>query len=264
LRIWLILFAVTLAAAGQARQGGQARGDRTHQFLGLGRVPDPAAAARGEKLYAPNCSFCHGAKATGAEGPNLIRSAVVLHDDHGELIGQVVSNGRPEKGMPAFPNLTKEQIADIAEFLHMRVELVANRGTYKRLDIVTGDPKEGEAYFNGAGRCNTCHSVSGDLAHIATKFPQPDQLQARFLYPSGVPRRATVILDSGASVSGEIKSIDDFHISIVDDAGDYHSWSRDDVKKIDIADPLAPHVELAAHYTDKEMHNLTAYLMTLK
>ncbi len=250
-------------SASKAKRGGQGAVG-THQFLGLGREPDAAAAARGEKLYAANCSFCHGAKATGAEGPNLIRSGVVLHDDHGELIGQVVTNGRPQKGMPAFPNLSKEQIGDIAEFLHMRVELVANRGTYKRLDIVTGDPKQGESYFNGAGRCSTCHSVSGDLAHIAAKFPEPDQLQARFAFPGGVPRRATVTLDSGKSFSGVVKSIDDFHISIEDHEGNYHSWSRDNVKRVEISDPLAAHIQLAAHYTDKNMHDLTAYLMTLK
>src|ERR1051326_1720513 len=130
------------------RGGGRGGRGGTREFLGLGRAPDPQAAARGEKLYAPNCAFCHGEKARGASGPNLVRSEVVLHDDKGELIGPLISKGRVEKGMPAFANFTEEQLADLAEFLHMQVELVANRGIYKRLNVVTGDAKAGEAYFN--------------------------------------------------------------------------------------------------------------------
>ena len=118
------------------RGGGRGAGGRggTREFLGLGPAPDAAAAARGEKLYAPTCGFCHGDKARGASGPNLVRSEVVLHDEKGELIGAVVSQGRPDKGMPAFAQFTKDQLYDIAQFLQMQVELMANRGIYKRLE----------------------------------------------------------------------------------------------------------------------------------
>jgi cytochrome c oxidase cbb3-type subunit III len=100
--------------------------ERTRAFLGLGPAPDLVAAGRGEKLFGSNCAFCHGVKATGAEGPDLVRSAMVLHDEKGELIGPIVLKGRPEKGMPSFPSFTPAQIYDIAEFLHARVEAVAN------------------------------------------------------------------------------------------------------------------------------------------
>ena len=66
----------------QSRRSGAS----TREFLGLGRAPDPAAAERGEKIYAPNCAFCHGAKANGASGPDLVRSPLVIHDEKGELI----------------------------------------------------------------------------------------------------------------------------------------------------------------------------------
>ncbi len=250
-------------AAGTRRAGPPGRGN-TREFLGLGKAPDAAAAARGEKLYGPACAFCHGTQATGAEGPNLVRSEVVLHDEKGELVGPVLLKGRPDHGMPAFPNLTPDQVYDISEFLHMRVELVANRGTYKRLNVVTGDAKKGEAYFNGAGQCATCHAVTGDFAKIGAKFTEPDQLQTRFVYPaSRGPRQAKVTLKSGETISGTIKRIDDFSISLVDGKGTYHYWPRADVK-IEIPDPLAAHRELAAKYTDDDMHNLTAYLVTLK
>ena len=142
----------------RGRGGGRGGRGNTREFLGLGPPPDAAAAARGEKLYAPNCAFCHGEKARGGEGPNLVRSVIVLHDEKGESIGPAILKGFPDRGMPPFPNFAEGQLYDIAQFLHLQVELVANRGIYKRLNVVTGDARAGEAYFNGAGGCKGCHS----------------------------------------------------------------------------------------------------------
>ena len=250
----------------QAEQGNRGRGIR--DFLGLGAAPDPVAAERGQKLYAPSCAFCHGEKARGAEGPNLLRSPLVLHDEKGELIGPVLLQGRADKGMPRFPSLTEAQVYDIAQFLHLQIELAANRGIYKPLDVVTGDPKKGESYFNGAGRCNTCHSVTGDLAHIARKYP-PDQLQNRFLWPAsggaGRARKVTVTLPSGETITGTLKRIDDFNVSLYDSTGSYRSWSRENTNiKVDIDDQLSAHRELLEKYSDDEIHNILAFLVTLK
>ena len=197
LYVFLLAPALPLSAQDDippAGRGGRGGGN-TREFLGLGPAPDAAAAARGEKLYTPNCGFCHGEKARGAGGPNLVRSALVLHDEKGECIGPTVTKGFPDKGMPAFPNFAEGQLYDIAQYLHLQVELVANRGTYKRLNVVTGDAKAGEAYFNGAGGCNACHSVTGDLAHVGSRY-QPDQLQTRFIWPGGRGARQGAESDS--------------------------------------------------------------------
>lgn len=254
-----ILFAM-FAMAAFAQRGGQG----TREFLGLGTPPDPVAAERGERLYTPNCAFCHGAKANGAEGPDLVRSPLVLHDEKGDLIGPLIQQGRADKGMPAFPQMTAAQAADIAQFLHMRVELAANRGLYKVQNIVVGDAKTGEAYFNA--NCRTCHA--SDLAHIASKF-SPVDLQAVFLWPAAGrgrgPRqtKVTIVLPSGQPITGTLKRLDDFDVSIYDGEGVYHSWPRDQVK-VEIPDPLAGHRELVAKYSDDDMHNVLAYLVTLK
>jgi hypothetical protein len=196
---------------------------------------------------------------------------VVLDDEKGELIGPVVSQGRPDKGMPAFPSLTKDQLYDVAEFLHMQVELVANRGLYKRLNVVTGDAQAGKAYFNGAGGCKNCHSPTGDLARIGARYAS-DQLQTRFIWPGGgggfgrsggTAQKVTVTLPSGETIAGAVKRLDDFDISIFDTKGAYHSWPRDSVN-VQLEDRLAGHRQLLEKYTDKDMHNLTAYLVTLK
>lgn len=243
------------------------RAIRTREFLGLGRMPDAKMAAEGAKIFGPTCGFCHGSDARGGSAPDLLRSSVVLDDNQGELIGQTVHDGRPTKGMPAFPSLTSEQLRDIAEYLHLQVELAANRGTYKTLNIVTGDAKAGEAYFNGAGKCSTCHSVTGDLAHIGAKMSPPD-LQQTFLYPAPFGRRTppkvTVTLQDGKTISGTLKHLDDFYVSLYDAQGNYQSVPLQKGIQVQVEDKLVFHRQMLAKYTNQQMHDLTAYLVTLK
>jgi cytochrome c oxidase cbb3-type subunit III len=240
---------------------------------GYEEVP-PDVLDRGEKIYQANCSFCHGANAKGGEsGPNLVRSLVVLHDEHGAQIGQVVLNGRPEKGMPKFP-FTPQQVSDIAAFLHDKVRAAALRGTYQILNIVTGDPKQGEAYFNGEGGCSGCHSVTGDLAHIGSRMDPVDlqqhivmPRQGRGLAPADQKQAVsvTVTTASGETMSGILDHIDDFNVSFTDQNGDYHSLRRNgEVPTVKLSDPMNAHTELLRKYKDSDIHNLTAYLVTLK
>jgi cytochrome c oxidase cbb3-type subunit 3 len=257
--VWIGLFAAGL----YAQDGGRGGRAGIREFLGLGPPPDAAAAARGEKLYAPNCGFCHGDKARGAAGPNLVRSTFVLHDEKGETLGPVLTKGFVEKGMPAFPQFTPDQIYDLAQFLHLQVDLVANRGTYKRLNVVTGDARAGEVKFLAS--CASCHSPTGDLAHIGSRY-EPDQLQTRFVWPAGrggARPKVTITLTSGEKITGTLKKIDDFDVSLYDSTGTYRSWRRDQVGVI-IEDRLVGHRKLLEQYTDADMHNLTAYLVTLK
>ena len=238
---------------------------------------DPAVLDRAQKLYQANCSFCHGANAKGGEsGPNLVRSLVVLHDEHGAQIGQVVLNGRVEKGMPKFP-FSEQQVSDISAFLHDKVRAAALRGTYQILNIVTGDPKKGEAYFNGEGGCAGCHSVKGDLAHIASKM-EPVDVQQHIVMPregrnfagrgpeaKGQAITVKVTTASGQELHGVLDHIDDFNVAFTDDAGERLSFVRNgDVPKVDLTDPMKAHTALLAKYTDSDIHNLTAYLETLK
>jgi cytochrome c oxidase cbb3-type subunit III len=260
----LALAPVLPSPAQEPQQQEDSRAVHTREFLGLGRMPDARMAAAGAQIFAPTCGFCHGANARGASGPDLLRSAIVLDDNQGELIGQTVHQGRPAKGMPAFPSLTDEQVRDIAEYLHLQIELAANRGTYKPLNVVTGDAKAGEAYFNGAGKCNTCHSVSGDLAHIGSKMNPPD-LQQAFLYPTKPSTaKVTVTLSDGTRISGSLKHLDDFYVSLYDTEGSYHSIALEKGIAVEVEDKLLFHRKMLDQYTNQQMHDLTAYLVTLK
>jgi mono/diheme cytochrome c family protein len=247
-------------------------------FLAIGAPPDPEAVKRGQALFVSTCGFCHGSNATGGNtGPDLVRSVLVLHDQGtGKEIGPVIHNGRPGKGMPSF-NLSDAQIKDIAAFLLSRTQAAANRGGYKIQNIVTGDSKEGEAYFNE--HCASCHSATGDLAHIASKY-DPVALQGRFLYPQtehrpgmeGPPpdprgeKTVTVTLASGQTYNGKLERIDDFSVALTEPSGVYHSWLFDAEKGINVQvhDPLKEHLDLLKQYTNADMHNILAYLETLK
>jgi cytochrome c oxidase cbb3-type subunit 3 len=224
---------------------------------------DAAAAERGKGTFSSSCSFCHGSQATGTEqAPNLLRSPLVFQDHNGDTLGPFLKQGRPTLGMPAFPSLPASQVQDIAAFLHSRIQAVRGNRLPETAMLV-GDPKAGLAYFNGAGKCSSCHSPTGDLAHIATK-DQPLALTTAFLTPPAKPVHVSVVLPSGQTVSGTLDYMDEFTVSLVDDSGARRSWPKDQTKSIDVVDPLAAHKALLPVYTDKDIHDLLAYLVTLK
>jgi mono/diheme cytochrome c family protein len=245
-----------------------------------GSKEDPAAVERGGKLFVTNCGGCHGATARGGVGaPDLIRSVLVLDDEKGILIAPVIRNGRLEQGMPA-SNLGDAQIADIVAWLHVQTYAAGHRSTYAFQDVLTGDAKRGEAYFRSAGTCHTCHSAAGDLKGVGGRY-DAFTLQARWLNPRGgrgggrggrggaASTRSvitvTVTPASGPAVSGTLDRVDDFSVSLHDASGDYHSFTRDGATpKVEIHDPLKAHSELLGKYTDADIHNVTAYLVTLK
>jgi cytochrome c oxidase cbb3-type subunit III len=247
------------------------------QQQALGPQTDTAAVERGQQLLGQECGFCHGSNARGgSSGPDLTRSALVQEDENGVQLGDFLRVGRPDRGMPKF-DLSAAQIADLAAFLHSEIYLAANRRLYKILDVLVGDPKAGEAYFNGAGRCATCHSPDRDLKGIGAKYDAV-ALQGRVVYPrrgaiSGSPAhedpnavRATVSLPGGGSVTGAIVRLTDFEVTIYDATnGERRSWLRNgDTPRVVVSDPLQAHMDQLLKWTDADMHNVTAYLASLK
>jgi cytochrome c oxidase cbb3-type subunit 3 len=237
---------------------------------------DPAVVERGKALYGVNCNFCHGSDARGGEGgPNLLRSEMVLNDKAGEGIAPVVQNGRPDQGMPKFP-LTLPQISDIAAYIHSFSVGGYDVSRMTPPSILVGDAKAGQTYFQS--KCASCHSITGDLKGLATKFSDPKTLQNIWLNPSGgrfgrpgqvttnVPlTTVTVTLPSGQKFEGRLGRIDDFIVALTEKDGTQHTFRRDgETPKVEIHDPLQPHKDLLPSYTDKDIHNLTAYLVTVK
>jgi cytochrome c oxidase cbb3-type subunit 3 len=248
---------------------------------------DPAVVVRGKALYDVNCSLCHGPDLRGGQlnGPNLLRSQVVLTDQAGELILPIVRGARAERGMPPVP-LPDDDVKAVAEYIHSIVALSPRQGmpppgaTAPALNVLVGDAAAGEKFF--AAKCSGCHAVTGDLRGIATRIPDPKTLQNTWVSGgggrggrgapgagpaggSGPVTTVTVTLPSGEKAEGRLVRIDDFAVSLLEEDGAVRTIRRDgDRPAVVIHDPLEPHRQLLAAYTDKNMHDMTAYLATLK
>src|SRR5438445_491609 len=237
----------------------------------------PEQVARGQQLFKSNCSFCHGSDGRGGEtGPNLVRDQVVLADQHGELIAPVVQNGIPGRGMPKL-TLSATEIADIAAWLHSQP--LSDRGAPSTLDILVGNAKQGEAYFNGAGHCTQCHSVKGDLAGIGGRY-EPKMIQnlvvsggggrrgrrsAGAAPPQPLATTVTVTLPSGQAITGELDHISAFVVALREPDGTYKSFARhDSIPQVVVTNPRQWHIDMLPKWRDSDIHNLTAYLVTLK
>ena len=265
----LLLGALVLASMGvaAAQEPGPSTPAAGKQSTSPARKSYPPALIQsGRDLFRQDCSFCHGRDAGGGEsGPDLTRSKLVTEDVDGDKIGPVVRNGRPDKGMPRF-NRSDQQIASLTAFIHVQLYLALTRtGGRKGVDVAdlqTGNVEAGKKYFTGAGGCSTCHSPTGDLVGIASRFSGLG-LEEQMLYPRHAKSKVTVTPASGQAITGTLAYLDEFTVALIDATGAYRSWRTGDVQyKVDA--PVNAHVELLPKYTDDDIHNLMAYLQTLR
>jgi mono/diheme cytochrome c family protein len=289
----LLLLSVALACAATAfaQGGGRGRGaigasgGPPQPALAGGRfkVYPPEAIARGLTAYNTTCGYCHGAKAKGGNaGPDLITSDVSLHDEDGIGMAEYLKGAAHEKAVKL--NLEQAAVYDIAAYIHSRIIVAAITREEVHPDEVlkAGNAKEGEAYFNGAGGCAKCHSPEGNLKGIGAKY-DPVALQDKIVNPRsgggrggrggfGAPSApgpttitATVTLPDGKTFNGVAVVNTDFYVTLRFDDGSTQTWARNNgIPKVELHDPLAAHVEIMKKLKDSDMHNLTAYLATLK
>jgi len=261
-----------------ARGGGQ--GAPTQGFPAQQRPPgDATLIARGNTLYGIHCRSCHGADLRGGEqgGPNLLRSEVTLNDQSGELIQSVIREGRRNPGMPPMPaiDLSADDSRAIAEYIHSILATARGQGSPPpgppvTLNVLVGDASAGRTYFEA--KCSSCHSATGDLRGIGSRFASPAQLQNLWVAGGAggrgsgtTPITAIVTLRGGQKIEGRVLRSDDFIIALAMADGTSRSFRRDgDVPKVEISNPRAGHIKLLPGYTDKDIHDVTAYLVTLK
>lgn len=222
--------------------------------------------AAGQSKFVQDCGFCHGRDAGGGEdGPDLTRSKLVAEDVSGDKIGPVVRNGRPQNGMPRF-TVSDQELASLVAFIHTQKSIAESQKGGRRgvdvSDLQTGNLEAGKRYFNGEGKCSSCHSPSGDLAGIAKRFGGL-KLEERLLYPRGAKSKIAITLPSGETIAGQLAYQDEFNVAVRDSSGWYRSFPVSKVKfKVDA--PAEAHADLLAKYTDDDIHNLMAYLQTLR
>lgn len=254
---------------------------------------DPAVVERGRTLYGTLCRACHGGDLRGGDigGPNLLRSQLVLNDQQGELISPVIRDGRVPVGggtpMPPQPQLAEADLKAISEYIHSVARTTQPQGGPPRgepleLNLLVGDARAGEAYFQK--ECARCHATTGDLAGIGTRVTNIGQLQDSWVGgrragaagPPGAPAadnprrtvRVTVKFSDGSQQSGALARVDDFVVAFTTSDGRYRSYLRRSatprIASVQLEDPLAPHRALWTRLTDKDMHDVTAYLAGVK
>ena len=284
-----------IATPAQAQRGGGGRGAGGGAAASGAARPvditaktsfDMASVDRGGKLFSAQCASCHGANARGGTGTktdvDLLRSEIVVMDHSGRELPEFLAIGRPEKQMPKF-ELSHDDGVDLATWLHYQVSLVTLWQQYTRMNVLSGDAKAGEAFFNGSvGKCSTCHSVTGDLKGIGQKNNHDaGTLQAAILGGGGRGGgrgggagggrgsggagggnvTATVTLASGEKFTGSPSLINDFVVEIRLPSGERKSWLRNNGwPQVTEVNKLQPHIDLTLKYTDADIHNLAAYL----
>jgi cytochrome c oxidase cbb3-type subunit 3 len=234
----------------------------------------PELVAAGERQYSAQCGFCHGLDAAGGSGgPDLTRSTLVAGDFRGDEIIPVIRAGRLDADvpMPAFPALGDEDLEAIVAFIHdqkARAEsLEGGRRAVTAEDVQSGDVAAGRRYFER--QCTQCHSAGGDLAGIASRIDGLD-LMRRMLNPrvgSGPSVRGapTVVVTTpaGGTYAGLVAYEDEFTIALTDADGRYRSFATRDVD-YEVDDPLDRHLELLGEYAEEDLHDVLAYLHTLR
>ena len=299
--------ALCAAAVLPAQQGGRGAGAGLDQGRGRGAAPvqtpavrqvarspvvDQAAHDRGRALWASHCIECHGSQARGSEtGPNIIRSKTVnfdrTADPAGSVLGPFLKAGHPTQSKKPSASFTEEEVVAFAHFLRQRVnDTMRGSPLFTVGDIVIGDPKAGEAYFNNEGGCAGCHNATpGTLAGIASRIPEPVDLQQRMLFPGGGGRgrgrggrgaaggpapvdptaiTVTLVPPTGPSLAGVLLEESDFYITLREADGTLRTVRRTGGMKVTRNNPLQAHIDLLDRITDKQIHDLLAYLETMK
>ena len=286
---------LTLAVVGAQEPAGRGRGaggrggpaDQRPEARQIPRTPvvDPLAHDRGRALWASHCIECHGSQARGSEtGPNIIRTKTVNFDRSsftpGNVLGPFLKAGHPTQSGKVSASFTDEEIVDFAHFLRQRVnDTMRGSAVFTPGDLLVGNAKAGEAYFNGAGGCATCHNASTrNLAGIRTRVATTVDLQQRMLFPGmGVRDRGrgappptnpnvvtvTVTPRSGPAMSGALVEQSDFYVTFRQADGTIRAFPTTGAKVV-TTDPLQAHIDLLDRISDSQIHDVVAYLENLK
>ena len=299
----VVVLGVTVAAAQQpppagrggggagAPAGGRAGAPAAGAPVATGRggpVVDEAAHDRGRAIWVTECIDCHGSQARGSEkGPNIIRTKTVNYDRSsatpGSVVGPFLKAGHPTQSGKASAAFTAEEAVALAHFMRKRVnDTMRGSPLFTVGDILVGDAKAGQAYFNGEGKCATCHTATTrNLAGIGTRIPAPVDIQQRMLFPGGGggrgrgaapataapnPNATTVSITpaAGPALSGVLVEQSDFFVTLRLADGTIRVVRRAPGMKVVITTPLQAHIDLLDVISDTQIHDVVAYLESLK
>jgi cytochrome c oxidase cbb3-type subunit 3 len=272
-------------ASGASGAAAPARGGRAGGFTQFTRpLATQDVIARGKTLFEANCASCHASDFRGTpRGVNIVRSGIALRDQHGELIGEELGKHNPPISLVAADNVAT------AEYIHAVLATAGRQGrppggdpSGLELNVLVGDANAGKAYFGA--HCASCHSITGDLQGIGTRYADnPRGLQGDWVAGTGGGggrggggrggrggggQQATVTLANGQKVQGTLVKRTDFLVILTLPDGTRKEWTRvNDIPSVEVVDPQAAHKKMVLEMDDpenKNMHDVTAYLATLK
>jgi mono/diheme cytochrome c family protein len=239
---------------------------------------DSLAHDRGQALWNSHCIGCHGSQARGTDtGPNIIRTKTVNFDRSsqtpGSVLGPFLKAGHPTQSGKPSASFTEEEVVGLANFLRQRVnDTMRSSPLFTVTNILVGDAKAGEQYFNGGGGCATCHNATThSLAGIRARVASPVDLQQRMLFPMrgrGAVNNpnavtATVTPASGPALSGVLVEQSDFYVTLRQADGGIVVVPTAGARVV-TNNPMQAHIDLLDRITDRQVHDLVAYLEALK
>lgn len=277
-------------AGGPGGAGG--RGAAAPQAPAVAQIPrspvvDQAAHDRGRAIWATQCIDCHGSTARGSEkGPNIIRTRTVNFDrtsfTPGSVLAPFLKAGHPTQSGKASATFTADETVGLAHFLRQKVnDTMRGSPLFTVGDILVGNANAGQTYFNGEGKCTTCHTATTrNLAGIGTRIPAPVDIQQRMLFPGGGgrgrgaapatatpnPNATTVTITpaTGPVIAGVLVEQSDFFVTIRQADGTIRVVRRAPGLKVVTTSPLQAHIDLLDVITDTQIHDVVAYLESLK
>lgn len=221
-------------------------------------------ATSGQRTFAARCSGCHGLDGRGSErAPNLATDQAMRHLSDSDL-KQIVSNGRPNSGMPAFHELGSEQIGHVVDYLRFLQGVGAVSPA--------GNAKKGADLFFGRAACSTCHSDSGQAGFAGSDLTlygrglTPTQIRKSITDPppGAVRARMAVATREGRTFSGAVRNEDNFSIQLQSADGTFHFLLKADLDKLEYQPLPGMPTDYGQKLSAQELDDLVGYLQSIQ
>ena len=227
-------------------------------------IVSPGDIGHGARLFAVNCALCHGPKGTGGRGADLARPRLTRAIDDAALF-QIVHDGIPCTEMPANRAMTDHEMWQVIAYVRTLGRAAAER--------VAGDAASGAGVFRSKG-CMGCHAIGANGGRMGPPLAEVGErrsaayLRAALLDPAAnLPdgfTMAEITTAAGEHITGIVLNEDTFALQMRDLTGNLHSFWKQDLTALEEHDDRTPMPSFRGRLTDRELHDLVAYLVSLR
>jgi putative heme-binding domain-containing protein len=218
----------------------------------------------GRTTYNSACAGCHGLDGRGSDkAVNISESDKVRHLSDAQL-SDIISNGIPGTGMPAFHSLSAQQTRAVVSHL---------RSLQGKTEAQTlpGNAIRGKEIFFGKGECSSCHTISGqggflgpDLSGYGASAPskaiRDEIVRSQRLPPQGY-RPAVLITSAGDRLEGLIRNEDNFSVQFQTKEGSFHFFQKSELRSLDRLEGSLMPTNYGERLGPNELNDLVSYLM---